>query len=179
MSGTAARKPGFDYAAYTERRKEAMERRIAGFVGLVIKAKRCDQEPSIAYYHDGTRQLSEEDCSLLAGFLEDSLPRKNGRPRGSITYKNLAIACACCLVRIGKGVWRREHGSQRVPKAVTNSLIKRAIELVELEFPKAGGQISADAVGDKSNLKDESKTGAFVSEHLDDARRKIIELARK
>jgi hypothetical protein len=180
MTGATSRKPRFDYAAYAERREKAWQRRMAGFVGLVIKADRGDPEPLIAYFQDGPRQLSEEDCSWLAWFLEKKLPRKGGRPRGSLTPKNAALACASCLVRIGKNRWRQKHGRQRVPKTAADRLIKRAIELVESEFPSARGQLSADAVGDQSHLKEDySEAGAYVSEHLGDAIQEIIDLARK
>jgi hypothetical protein len=180
MTGATSRKPRFDYAAYAERREKAWHRRMAGFEGLVFKAMRGDPQPLIEHLRDvGPLLLSVDDRNTLSWLLERKLPRKTGRPPGSVSVKNAAIACACCLVRIGKSVWRREHGRQRVPKAVTNHLIKRAIELMEAEFPKARGKISADAVGDESHLKPDTETGQYVSEYLGDAIREIIELAGK
>jgi hypothetical protein len=62
---------------------------------------------------------------------------------------------------------------------VTNRLVKRAIELMEAHFSAARGKISADAVRDQSQLKEDSEAGAHVSEHLGDAIQEIIDLARK
>jgi hypothetical protein len=184
MSGATGRKPRFDYAAYAERREKAWQRRMAGFEGLVIKARRGDPEPLINHfrYHVGPLQLSEDDCEMLSELLERKLPRKNGRPRGSVSHKAAAIACAGCLVRIGKAAWCRKHGRKRAPgpdKAPTKMLIERAIKLMEAHFSAARGKISAHAVWDQSNLKKDSETGAHVSEHLDDAIQEIIDLARK
>jgi hypothetical protein len=66
-----------------------------------------------------------------------------------------------------------------VPKAVTNRLIKRAIELMEAHFSEARGRISADVVRDQSYLTEDSGAGAYVSEHLGDAIDEIIELAQE
>jgi hypothetical protein len=165
-----------DPAYSAERSKEAFKR-AGGIVGiLTFKALRGKPDPLVAHLRAPGRHLSEDECKELAHLIERRVPR-NGRPRGSVSPKNAAIACACCLVRIGKSVWRRKHGRQRVPKAVTYRLIKRAIELMEAHIPETRGKISADAVGDESHLKPDSETGGYVAEYLDEARREIIELA--
>jgi len=184
VSGATGRKRQIDYAAYAERRDKDWQRRMAGFEGLVIKARLGDPEPLIDHfrYHVGPLQLSEDNCEMLSVLLERNLPRKNGRPRGSVSHKNAAIACARCLVRIGKAAWCRKNGRKRAPgpdKAPTKILIKRAIGLVEAHFSAVGGKISAEAVGDQSHLKEDSEVGAYVSEHLGDAIDEIIDLARK
>jgi hypothetical protein len=177
MSGATDRNPRFDFDRIAELSKEAWRRRMAGFEGLVRKAIRGNPDPLIAYIDDdGTLLLSEDDRRSLAWLLHKKLSRI-GRPPGSVSPKNAAIACACCLVRIGKSVWRRKHGRQRVPEAVTAPLIKRAIELMEAHFPETRGKISADAVGANSHLKPDSEPADYVAEYLDDAKREIIELA--
>ena len=163
MSGRTGRKTRFDYAVIRESMNQAWQRRMAGFEGLVIRARRGDPEPLIEHLLDvGPLLLSAEERNALGWLLERKLPRKNGRPRGSLSHKNTAIACACCLVRIGKAAWCRKHGRKRAPgpdKAPTKILIERAIELVEAHFSEARGRISADAVGDQCLLKENSEAG--------------------
>jgi len=163
-----------------ELRKQFLERRMAGVPGLVMKALRGNPDPLIAYFRNcDQRQLSGDDCESLASLLEEKLPRKNGRPRGSVTPKNAATACASYLVRHGKRRWRLKHGRQRVPKAVVERLSERAIELAEPEFPSARGKIRVAAVIDESCSKRCEEMGQFVAEYLDEAKWEIIELALK
>jgi hypothetical protein len=198
MSGAAGRTP-VDYAAIKERRRQEWQRRMAGFDGLVFKAWPLqpakdsegiglkvggDPEPLIAYLR-GDGPLSHDDRESLAGLIEqyaDLIKRKlrpNGRPRGSITPKTAATECASCLVRMGKAAWCRKHGRKRAPKALTQGLIKRAIELMEAEIPKARGKICAEAVESGSYLKPDPKTTQCVVEFHDEARWAMIELALK
>jgi hypothetical protein len=113
-----------------EPRKRAWERKLAGFVGLVLKASEGKPDPLVDYFRDGgPRQLSEDDCEWLGWLLAEELPR-NGRPPGSLTPRNEAIQFAGYLVQTGKGAWCRKHGRDRAPgpnKAPTDKIIKRAI----------------------------------------------------
>ena len=198
MSGATCRTP-FDYAAIKERRRQAWQRRMAGFDGLVFKAWPLqpakddegigckvggDPEPLIDYLR-GDGPLSDDDHESLAGLIEqyaELIKRKlrpNGRPRGSTTPKTAATKRASCLVRIGKAAWCREHGRKRAPKALTQGLIKRAIELMEAEIPKARGKISKVDVRSGSNLTKCMDWGEHVNEYLFEAKREIIELALK
>jgi len=189
MSGATGRKPlDFDYAAIKESRRQEWQRRMAGFYGLVFKARplrrASDPEPLIDYLL-GDGPLSDDDRESLAWLIEeyDGLIkrklRRNGRPRGSITPKTRATKFASCLVRIGKAAWCWEHDRKRAPKALTQGLIKRAIELAEAEIPKARGKISAEAVKEGSYLRPDSKLEEYICIELDEARREIIELALK
>ena len=141
-----------------------------------------DPEPLIAYL-EGNGPLADEDRQWLASLIEqyDGLIKRklrpNGRPSGSITPKTEATKCASCLVRIGKTAWCRTHGRKRAPKALTQRLIKRAIELMEAEIPKARGKISAEAVKDGSYLRPDRKTEEYISDGLEEAKWEIIELA--
>jgi hypothetical protein len=179
MSGAGGRKRGFDFAPIAERRK----RKMAGVPLLVIKATRGHREPLIEYLSGGP-QLSKDDSSWLAWLIEqyDELIkrklRRNGRPRGSITPKTAATECASCLVRMGKAAWCRKHRRKRAPTALTQGLIKRAIELMEAEIPKARGKVSAEAVKDRSYLRPDPKTEEYICIDLEEARWEIIELAR-
>jgi hypothetical protein len=170
-----------DPAYIAERKKEALKR-AGGIVGL-FKALRSKPHPFVTYLRDVRGHLSEfENEAVEFKELEDLIYQggpRIGRPRGSISPKNLAIACACCLVRIGKSAWRQKHRRQRVPKAVTDLLIKRAIELMEDRISETRGEISANAVGVQSHLKPDSEVENFVAEYLDDAQREMMELARR
>jgi hypothetical protein len=186
MSGPSGRKQRIDPAVTAARTKALRER--MGDVGiLAIKADRGNPDPLLDYiggaeYGDGPLQLSEVDRGWLHWLLKRKLPRPNGRPRGSVSRKTAAIECAGCLVRIGKAAWCRKHGRKRAPgpdKAPTKILIERAIELMEAHFSEVRGRISVDAVSDQSLLKEDSETGAYVSEHLGDAIQEIIDLAWK
>jgi hypothetical protein len=198
MSGATGRTP-FDYAASKERRRQEWQRRMAGFDGLVFKAAPLqpakdsegigvkvggDPEPLIDYLR-GDGPLSDDDRESLAWLIEQYAElikrklRRNGRPRGSITPKTAATEYASCLVRLGKAAWCRKHGRKRAPKALTQGLIKRAIDLMEAEMPKARGKISAEAVEDGSYLRPDCKTEEYICIDLDEARREIIELALK
>jgi hypothetical protein len=205
MSGATGRKPldyaaiKDDYAPIKECMKQAWQRRMAGFDGLVFKARPLqpakddegigckvagDPEPLIDYLR-GDGPLSDDDRESLAGLIEqyaDLIKRKlrrNGRPRGSITPKTAATECASCLVRIGKAAWCRKHGRKRAPKALTPGLIERAIELMEAEIPEARAKISAEAVEDGSYLRPDPKTEEYIDIDLEEAKREIIELALK
>jgi hypothetical protein len=197
MSGETGRTP-FDYVD-KERRRQAWQRRMAGFDGLVFKAAPLqpakdsegigckvggDPEPLIAYLR-GDGPLSNDDRESLAGLIEqyaDLIKRKlprNGRPRGSITPKTAATECASCLVRIVKAAWCRKHGRKRAPKDLTQGLIKRAIKLMEAEIPKARGKISAEAVEIGSYVRPDRKTEEYICMELEEAKCEIIELALK
>jgi hypothetical protein len=200
MSGPAGRTP-FDYAAVWERRRQEWQRRMAGFDGLVFKARPLqpakdsegwigskvggDPEPLIDYLR-GDGPISDDDRESLAGLIEqyaDLIKRKlrpSGRPLGSKTPKTAATECASFLVRIGKARWCREHGRKRAPpKALIQGLIKRAIELMEADFPKARGKISAEAVKAGSYLRPDRRTEEYICIHLEEAQRDILELALK
>jgi len=157
---------------------------MAGFEGLLFKAAQGDPEPLVSYFlhADGSRLLTQFDCCSLGEFLAEKFfpPRRNGRPRGSVTPKTAAIACAGYLVRIGKAQWCRKHGRKRASKAATESLIKRAIELVEAKIPEALGQISPDAVRNEGNLRPRMDVvDDNVIDDLYEAIQEIIELALK
>ena len=141
-------------------------------------------EPLIEYLR-GDGPISNDDRELLAGLIEqyaDLIKRKlrpSGRPRGSITPKTAATQCASFLVRIGKARWCREHGGKKAPPALTQRLIKRAIELMEADYPKARGKISAEAVKKGSYLRPDRRTEDYICIHLEEAQRDIMELALK
>jgi len=186
MSGAGGPKP-LDY--YKESRKRAWERMMAGVLGLVMKAYRGHREPLIDYL-SGSPQLSVDDGGWLAWLIEEDGRRlepkkpRNGRPPGSVTPKTLATACASYLVRTGKASWRRKHDRKRAPtkgpkKAPIESLIKRAIELVEAKIPQARGKIDGDDVKSGSNLRPSAHAVDYVLDHLREANAEIIELALK
>src|SRR5262245_46065178 len=86
---------------------------LTGVGGLLFKLDQGDPKPLVDYFlrAGGPRLLSEEDCTWLGMCLEGLLsPRRNGRPRGSVTPKTAAIARAAFLVRIGKAEWCRKRG---------------------------------------------------------------------
>jgi len=182
-----------------ERRKQWWQRRMAGFYGLVFEAWPLqpakndegigckvggDPGPLIDYLR-GDGPLCDDDRQSLALLIEayDDLIKRNlrpnGRPRGSITPKTWATECASCLVWMGKKKWCREHGRKRAPKALTEGLIKRAIELMEAEIPKARGKISAEAVKEGSYLKPDPNTEEYICNELEEAMWEIKELALK
>ena len=173
----------FDFATHREQSRQFHQRRMAGFEGLVIKAGQGDPGPLVDYFlrAGGPRLLSEADCCWLGSFLQDKLlPRRNGRPYGSVTPKTAAIGRAGYLVRIGKAEWCRKHGRKRASKSATESLIKRAIELMEAKIPEARGQISLDAVRNEANLRPRADVvDANVIDDLHEAIWEIIELALK
>jgi hypothetical protein len=181
VSGAAGRKR-FDFAPIAERRQRAWRRGIAQ---LVLNADRGDPHPLIDYLGEGVpRQLSKDDCEWLAWLVKRKLPAKNGRPRGSVTVKNDAVACAALLLRIGKAAWCRKHGFNRAPakgpnKAPIDALASLSIELVEAEFPQVHGQIIAEDVIERSNLKPSSEVVEYVTDNLVEARRKITVTALK
>jgi hypothetical protein len=183
MSRAVRYEPHVDLASQSKRSRQFHQQRMAGFEGLVIKAYEGDPEPLLAYFlhAGGPRLLSEESCCWLGIFLQEKLlPRRNGRPRGSVTPKTTAIACAGYLVRIGKAEWCRKRGRKRASNAATESLIKRAIELVEAKIPEARGQISIHAVRNEANLGPRVDVlGSFVIDDLHEATWEIIELALK
>ena len=79
----------------------------------------------------------------------------------------------------GEKKWCREHGRKRAPKALTEGLIKRAVELMEAEIPKARGKISAEAVKEGSYLKPDPNTEEYICIELEEAMWEIKELALK
>ena len=146
------RRNAFDTAAYAaslKRRQEKWQRRMAGFQGLIMKAAKGRREPLIDYFeHSGPFQLSEEDGLWLAWLLQTKLPRAAHRPRGSSTPTNKALRAASYLLRHGKRVWCEKHGRQRVSNRapIVTSLAKRALELVEQEYPSLRGKLSVEDV---------------------------------
>ena len=80
---------------------------------------------------------------------------------------------------MGKAAWCRKQGRKRAPKAVTEVLIRRAIELMEAEFPKARGKISAEAVKEGSYSRPDPKLEERICIDYDDAKCEIVELAWK
>jgi len=188
MSGATGPKPlDYDNIIDKERRKQWWQRRMAGFYGLVHEAwplQPSNPGPLIDYLR-GDGPLSDDDRESLASLIEayDNLIkyklRPNGRPRGSITLETKATECASYLVRMGKKKWCREHGRVRASEAVTDSLVVRAIELVEAEFPKARGKISKVDVRSGSNLTKCMDWDQYVAEYLFEAQWEILELALK
>lgn len=152
--------------------------------GMVVKAGGGDPEPLIAYLR-GDDPLSDDDRNSLADLIEayhDLIKHKvraNGRPRGSVKLEHWATTYAGCLVRAGREQWCYKHGRKRAPKALTQKLVKPAIELMEAEIPKARGRINAQAVEDRSYLKPDQKMIERMSIELWDARCEIVELALK
>jgi hypothetical protein len=172
------RRKAFDtaaYAAYRKAQKEAWQRRMAGLVGLVMKAWRGDPEPLIDYFqHNGPFCLSEEDGEYLAWLLEEKLRRTPvaHRPRGSSTPTNKALRTAVYLLRRGKRVWCERHGRQRVSKKepIVTNLAERALELVEQELPsKLRGKISVEDVRGFNKPIRSDEAEAFLSDVLPDA----------
>jgi len=165
----SARKRSFDH----ESRNEAMQRRLAGFEGLIMRAAHGDPEPLCAYLRDGDPPITEEDARLLAWLLERKLPRRRGRPRGSLSCKNVAVQCASYLVGIGKRRWCKRHGRKIATKNTpVDRLIKRAIELVEPHFPSLRGKINEDEVR-AFKLKPSQEVVELVAEDFPEAKREI------
>jgi hypothetical protein len=165
----SARKRSFDH----ESRNEAMQRRLAGFEGLIMRAAHGDPEPLCAYLRDGDPPIPEEDARLLAWLLERKLPRRRGRPRGSLSCKNVAVQCASYLVGIGKRRWCERHGRKIATKNTpVDRLIKRAIELVEPHFPSLRGKINEDEVR-AFKLKPSQEVVELVAEDFPEAKREI------
>jgi hypothetical protein len=184
MSRRARRKRTFDYAPIAERKKLVWQQRMAGFQGLVFKAYRGNPDPLIERLQSAeSGELTQDDCEWLAWLIERKLPRI-GRPTGSVSPKTAATRCASCLVNIGKAAWRKKHGFKRAPtkgprKAPIELMAKRAIELMEVEFPGARRQIRREDVITGANLEPRREVVEYVADFLSDARREITDIALK
>ena len=138
-----------------------------------MKAYHGDPEPLCAYLEDGGLPITQEDARLLAWLLERKLPRRRGRPRGSLSAKNAAVQCASYLVRIGKRKWCKQHGTQIATKNTpVDRLIKRAIELVQPHFPSLRGKINEEEVR-AFKFKPSREVVEIVAENFTEAKGEI------
>ena len=150
-------------------------RKVPEFEMLIIRALHGHPEPLCKYFREGGLPRTHEDGNWLAFLLEKKLPpRHRGRPRGSLSYKTIAVHCASYLVRIGKRRWCRHHGTKIATKNTpVDRLIKRAIELVEPHFPSLRGKINEDDVG-AFNSEPSYEITELVEEDFPEAREEML-----
>jgi hypothetical protein len=146
-------------------------RKVPEFEMLIIRALHGHPEPLCKYFREGGLPRTHEDGNWLAFLLEKKLPpRHRGRPRGSLSSKNFAVQCASYLVRIGKRRWCKHHGTRIATKNTpVDRLIKRAIELVEPQFPSILGKINEDEVR-AFNLRPSDQVIEFVADYFPEVR---------
>jgi len=150
-----------------------LPREESEFGKLILRASHGDIEPLCAYLRKGHLSISRHDAGWLAWLLEKKLPRSRGRPRGSLSVKNVAVQCASYLVRHGKRTWCKHHRKKIATKnAPVDRLIKRAIELVVPHF-SLRSKINEDEVRALANLKPSYEVKQFVGEDLPDALEEI------
>ena len=148
---------------------ENRPRKVSEFETLILTASRGDPEPLCAYIREGDLPISRGDANWLAWLLERKLPRSRGRPRGSLSSKNVAVQCASYLVRLGKHTWCEHHGKKiATKKTPVDRLIKRAIELVVPHF-SLRSKINENEVRDLANLKPSYEVKQFVGENFPEA----------
>jgi hypothetical protein len=171
VSGRAAVSAGrsrrrHDYDAVQRRITEALQRRMAGFEGLLHRAADGDRGPLIEYCENGPRQrLAEQDWMALAWFFNKVLsqPSRDGRPRGSLKPRNAARKFAKHLLQVAARAWCVEHGRQRASNRVLReSWAGHAIELAKREFPQAGDISYDDLEDDHSDLSPGQRVEDFV-----------------
>ena len=149
-------------------------RKIRKFEKLIMRALHGEPEPLCEYLREGGLPRTHEDGNWLAFLLEKKLPRSRGRPRGSLSYKTIAVHCASYLVRIGKRRWCRRHGTKIATKNTpVDRLIKRAIELVEPHFPSLRGKINEDDVR-AFNSEPSYEITELVEEDFPEAREEML-----
>ena len=157
-----------------------LPREESEFGKLILRASHGDIEPLCAYLRKGHLSISRHDAGWLAWLLEKKLPRSRGRPRGSLSVKNVAVQCASYLVRHGKRTWCKHHRKKIATKnAPVDRLIKRAIELVVPHFASLGGKISEDEVRASAYLKPSYEVMECVGENYPEARKEIASEALK
>jgi hypothetical protein len=151
-----------------------------GIGALVLKARRGDPraiDELLEQLRQPDAQLKQPDLGWLANLIEKNVSR-NGRPRGSLTPENAAILYASYLFRIGKQFWCRKHARQRATdKNLNKAMLKRSIELIEVEIPEARGQVDEDEVKASSNLLPIAEVKETVHEYLPDQVEEIIKIA--
>lgn len=106
----------------------SLQRRLSGFRGLVHKAAWGDPDPLIHYFENGPRQLSEEDCAVLAWYFRKTLKgiferqrgdRGKGKPKSEPRPHQIARE-----VMVEQKAWREQHQCQHVPVRVTIQMIR-------------------------------------------------------
>jgi hypothetical protein len=148
-------------------------RKVSEFETFITRASRGDPEPLCEYLREGGLPISRGDANWLAWLLERKLPRSRGRPRGSLSSKNVAVQCASYLVRLGKRTWCEKHGKKIATKnTAVDRLIKRAIELVVPHF-SLRSKINEDEVRALANLKPSYEVKQFVGEDFPEALEEI------
>jgi len=173
----------YDDDAIQRRLAEALQRRMAGFYGLLHKAAfDGDPDPLIEYCENGPRQeLSEQDWMSLAWFFNKTLPRpsQDGRPRGTLKPRNAALKYAKYLLQFAARAWCTKHSRKRASnKTLRESWGRHAIELARQEFPKAGDISYDDLKDNRSDLSPGQRVEDFVDyEALVEDRWKMKQLA--
>jgi hypothetical protein len=167
----------------SKQREEAERKRMAGLRGLIFEANGGNSKPLCDFFSSGEpRHLSTNECMALAELLGQLLPKKKGRPLGSLNIRNSAIQCAHYLVWQAKQRWYAKHKRKRASvkgpnPAPVEALIFRAIELVKGEFPKAGA-ISYEDISQFTS-KPSRNVINYVNEHMREAQHEMIDIALK
>jgi hypothetical protein len=125
------------FAENAMRVQEAQQRRPSCFEGLCIKAAFGAPDPLIAYFEEGPRLLSKQDCTALAWYFKRTLkrwfqPQRGDRGKGKHNRagSETAYEVARQVVEQQK-LWRQQHPTrtgaprQNVPLAVTKQMIVR------------------------------------------------------
>ena len=148
-------------------------RKVSEFETLIGKAFHGDPEPLCEYLREGGRPISRGDVNWLAWLLERKLPRSRGRPRGSLSSKNVAVRCANYSVRVGKRTWCKQYGKKIATKNTpVDRLIERAIELVVPHF-SLRSKMNEDEVRALAYLKPKYEVKQLVGEDFPEALEEI------
>jgi hypothetical protein len=143
------------------RPQEVLQRRMAGFEGLVIKAAQGDVKPLIDYLLSSEATENERNLGWLLDRWRAKLPQRRG-----LSDNNWAVECAAYLVWIGKRAWCARHNTKRANKNTPmNALIERAIELVKPSNPDAG-EFAAEKVREKVREAQRYRPSSVISDHM-------------